>query len=69
MSSLVFINVHIPPLLERRADSTRSVQAGQHQVALSARVAAGGADTGPTPYDDGGAVCATQELAARSSFR
>jgi hypothetical protein len=33
------INVHIPipPLLERRAGSTRSVQAGHHQVALSAR--------------------------------
>ena len=56
------------------AGFAQELLAGRHPLTADEPVAAGGADTGPTPYDlllaafdDGCAVCATQELAARSS--
>jgi len=63
------------------AGFAQEILAGRHPLTADEPVAAGGADTGPTPYDlllaclgrlnfdDGCAVCATQELAARSSHR
>ena len=61
------------------AGFAQEIFAGRHPLTVDEPVAAGGANTGPTPtyysligrlnFDDGCAVCATQELAARSSHR
>ena len=61
----------------RAAGFTQEILAGRHPLTADEPVAGGGADTGPTTtcclgrlnFDDGCAVCATQELAARSSHR